>query len=70
MAAQYGTVVENPKDADFAILRVNTPWVPVDTKNPFAKSFHHGDLDFKGQEKEDILALMATVPLRLAFFFW
>ncbi len=62
LAALYGTVVDDPKKADFAILRVNTPWVPVDTKNPFAKGFHHGDLDFKGQEKADILELMATVP--------
>ncbi len=62
VAALYGQVVDNPKDADFAILRINTPWVPVDTKNPFAKGFHHGDLDFKSQEKADILTLLATVP--------
>jgi beta-glucosidase len=24
-----------------------TPWVPVETQNPFARGFHHGDLDFK-----------------------
>ncbi|MEO6037419.1 MAG: glycoside hydrolase family 3 C-terminal domain-containing protein, partial [Saprospiraceae bacterium] len=62
LVAQYGQVVDNPKDADFAILRINTPWVPVDTKNPIAKGFHHGDLDFKGQEKVDLLTLLATVP--------
>lgn len=62
VAALYGTVVTDPKQADFAILRLNTPWIPVDTKNPMAQGFHHGDLDFKGAEKEDILALLGTVP--------
>ncbi len=62
VAAQYGTVVENPEEADFAILRLNAPWYPVETNNPFAKGFHHGDLDFKGKEKEEILQLLKTVP--------
>jgi len=61
-AANYGTVVANPEDADFAILRLNTPWVPVETQNPFARGFHHGDLDFKGTEKDSILQLLGTVP--------
>ncbi|MBA3074580.1 MAG: glycoside hydrolase family 3 protein [Anaerolineae bacterium] len=62
VAARYGTVVEDPKQADFAIMRLDTPWVPLDTKNPFQQGFHHGDLDFKGQVKEDILTLCKTVP--------
>jgi beta-glucosidase len=62
IVAQYGTVVNRPEDADFAILRLQTPWVPVETKNPFAKSFHHGDLDFKGAVKDSILAIMNKVP--------
>jgi beta-glucosidase len=61
-AAQYAEVVAAPQDADFAILRLDTPWVPVDTKNPFARGFHHGDLDFKGQAKDEILDLLKTVP--------
>ena len=48
--------------ADFAILRLETPWVPLETKNPFARGFHHGDLDFKGQVKAEILDLLRTVP--------
>lgn len=60
--AQYATVVSSPKEADFAIIRINTPWYPVETKNPFAASFHHGDLDFKGKEKDKIMALLKTVP--------
>lgn len=60
--AQYATVVASPKQADFAIIRINTPWYPVETKIPFAASFHHGDLDFKGKEKEQILDLLKKVP--------
>ena len=32
------------------------------TRNPFARGFHHGDLDFKGQAKAEILALLQAVP--------
>lgn len=62
VAALYGTVVSKPGEADIAILRLNTPWVPVETKNFMARMFHHGDLDFKGNEKDSILQLLQTVP--------
>lgn len=62
VAAQYGTVVDNPREADFAILRLEAPWVPVDSRNPFARGFHHGDLDFKGMKKDSIMRLLRTVP--------
>ena len=62
VAAGYAEVVTNPERADFAILRLDTPWVPVDTKNPFAQGFHHGDLDFKGEAKAEILAICQAVP--------
>ena len=61
-ASQYGEVVAAPQEADFAILRLETPWVPVKTDNPFAQGFHHGDLDFKDQAKAEILDLLHTVP--------
>ena len=61
-AAQYAEVVATPEEAEFAILRLETPWVPVETKNPFARGFHHGDLDFKGEAKAEILALLQAVP--------
>jgi len=61
-AGQYADVVANPEDADFAILRLQTPWVPVETKNPVARGFHHGDLDFKGEAKAEILSLLNAVP--------
>jgi beta-glucosidase len=62
VAAQYAEVVAAPEAANFAILRLDTPWVAVETKNPFARGFHHGDLDFKGQVKSEILDLVQRVP--------
>jgi len=62
VAAKYAAVVDDPKDADFAILRLETPWVPIETKNPVARGFHHGDLDFKGQSKAEILSLLNAGP--------
>ncbi len=64
VAAQYGTVVTDPKQADMAIIRLKTPFYPItETKgNPIAGLFHFGDLDFKGQQLQDILDLEKTVP--------
>jgi beta-glucosidase len=62
VAAKYGTVVKKPGDADIAIIRLNTPFYPVQTDIPLAKLFHHGDLDFKGKEKDSILQLLKKVP--------
>jgi beta-glucosidase len=62
VAARYAEVVDTPEQADFAVLRLDTPWVPVETNNAFAKGFHHGDLDFKGEAKAEILTLCQTVP--------
>lgn len=61
-AARYADVVETPQEADFAILRLNTPWEVMDTQNFLARNFHHGDLDFKGETKAEILSLLETVP--------
>ena len=62
VAEQYAQVVETSEEADFAILRLEAPWVPIDTQNDFARSFHHGDLDFKGEAKAEILALLESTP--------
>jgi beta-glucosidase len=62
VAAQYGTVVDKPEQADIAILRLNTPYVPVESPITMARMFHHGDLDFKGKQKDSILQLLTTVP--------
>jgi beta-glucosidase len=62
VAAQYGTVVDKPEDADIAILRLQTPFYPVESPIMMARMFHHGDLDFKGAKKDSILQLLNTVP--------
>jgi beta-glucosidase len=62
VAAQYGTVVDQPEKADIAILRLKTPFVPVESPIMMARMFHHGDLDFKGKLKDSILQLLKTVP--------
>ena len=54
--------MDTPEQADLAILRLSTPWYPVATDIPMAQSFHHGDLDFKGEEKAQILRLLHQVP--------
>ncbi|MEM8858647.1 MAG: glycoside hydrolase family 3 N-terminal domain-containing protein [Chloroflexota bacterium] len=61
-AAAYAEIVESPEDAELAIIRLETPWVPVDTPNWFAQGFHHGDLDFKGEAKQEILTLLEQLP--------
>jgi beta-glucosidase len=62
IASQYGTVEQDPKDADIAILRLKTPFYPVESPITMARMFHHGDLDFKGTQKDSILQLLSTVP--------
>jgi beta-glucosidase len=68
VAANYADVVSTPEEADFAILRLDTPWVPIETKNQFARGFHHGDLDFKGEAKAEILSLLKTAPTIVALY--
>jgi beta-glucosidase len=58
----YAAIADSAEDADIAIIRINTPWYPVETDNPFAKGFHHGDLDFKGARKKEILDLLQSIP--------
>jgi beta-glucosidase len=60
--APYAQIAESPQEADVAIIRIDTPWYPVESDNPFAQGFHHGDLDFKGARKQEILDLLQTVP--------
>jgi beta-glucosidase len=62
LASQYGTVVDKPEEADIAILRISTPFYPVESPITMARMFHHGDLDFKGTQKDSILQLLNTVP--------
>jgi beta-glucosidase len=60
IAAQYGTVVNKPEDADLAIIRIATSFQPM--PGLIEGLFHHGDLDFKDQAKGEILDLLKKVP--------
>lgn len=61
VAAEYGDVVDTPEAADFAILRLQTPFQP---RGDFflEQMFHQGDLDFKEPELSRLLDIMARVP--------
>jgi len=59
-ASTYATVVDKPEEADFAIIRLSTPFEP--RKGYVESLFHHGDLDFKGEQKKKILDLLDKVP--------
>ena len=61
-AKRFAEVVAETGQADAAIIRLSTPWVPVETDIPMARDFHHGDLDFKDEEKAAILELLNTLP--------
>jgi beta-glucosidase len=61
VARGYGQVVEKVEDADLAILRLKAPYEFRDW-GFLDRLFHAGDLDFKGEEKERILGIMAQVP--------
>ena len=61
IAEQYGEVVASEDDANFAILRLETPFEPRDEY--FLESFFHaGDLNFKEPELNRILSIMERVP--------
>ncbi len=60
VAANYATIVNKPEEADFAIIRIATPFQP---RKGFVESlFHHGDLDFKGEQRKKIINLIEKVP--------
>ncbi len=58
---QYAEVVATPQEADFAILRLPTPWRPMG-RGFLERIFHQGDLDFEPAELERILHVINTVP--------
>jgi len=62
VAALYGDVVATPEEADFAILRLQTPYGPPQGKDFLERFFRQGDLDFKEPEKSRLLSIMRTVP--------
>lgn len=61
VAGRYADVVATPAEADMAILRLETPYEPKG-KGFLTRLFHHGDLDFKGKEKQRLLKILDTTP--------
>jgi beta-glucosidase len=59
-AAGYGEVVATPAEADFAVLRLRTPY--EERANKFESLFHSGTLAFEGDELARIVGLLNEVP--------
>jgi beta-glucosidase len=62
IAAEYAEIASSPEEAELAILRLETPWVPLESNIPMARGFHHGDLNYQGEAKAEILSLLRVVP--------
>lgn len=61
-AQRYGDIVGRPDEADFAILRLSTPYDPPRSSNFLENFFHQGDLAFKEAEKARILSIAKQTP--------
>ncbi len=61
IASQYATVVDSLVDADFALLRLQTPWEDR-SGNMIESMFHQGKLDFDTSELNRILGIMREKP--------
>jgi beta-glucosidase len=60
VAGQFGEEVSTPEEADFAILRLNTPFTP--RKGFLERFFHAGQLNFDEAEKNHIVEICEKVP--------
>jgi beta-glucosidase len=61
-ASAYGDVTPNLDEADWAILRLDTPYQTRDTGNFLERMFHAGDLDFKDEAKTRVLDILSQRP--------
>jgi beta-glucosidase len=69
VASAYGTIVNSPSKADFAVIRIKTPSYPLKGAGLLGMMFGSGDLDFKGKDKEKILDLLNKVPTVVDVYF-
>ncbi|MFI5771222.1 glycoside hydrolase family 3 protein [Streptomyces sp. NPDC051658] len=60
VAARFGKLVDDPADADLAVLRLFTPY--EFRENKFEQLFHSGRLDFTEEELKPVLDLLDAVP--------
>jgi beta-glucosidase len=66
VAARYGSIVDDPAEADAAVVRIGTPYEPR-LRLPEA-FFHQGRLDLPREARDHLCALMATVPTVVDIF--
>jgi beta-glucosidase len=66
VAARLGQVVDDPADADLAVLRINAPYQP--RPGGFESFFHAGSLEFARQDCERIVAICRQVPTIVVLF--
>ena len=66
VAARLGQVVDDPADAELAVLRINAPYEP--RPGGFESFFHAGSLEFAPQECERIVAICRQVPTIVVLF--
>ena len=62
VAAEYGTVVKSPAEADFAIIRIKAPSGVLKGAGLLGRLFSSGELDFREKEKSKILSLINKLP--------
>jgi len=62
VAAEYGTVVSEPENADFAIIRIKSPAKPTEGGGLLGYLLQGGDLTFSAKDKEKIMKVVNTVP--------
>ncbi|HJY44652.1 MAG TPA: glycoside hydrolase family 3 N-terminal domain-containing protein [Propionibacteriaceae bacterium] len=65
-AARLGRVVDEPTDADLAVLRLNAPYEP--RPGGFESFFHAGSLEFPAAERDRILRVCDQVPTIIVLF--
>ncbi|MBK7638407.1 MAG: hypothetical protein IPJ13_32190 [Saprospiraceae bacterium] len=51
IASKYAVIVDDPKEADFAVVQINTPWVPIESKS-FARASTTAIWILKGKIKK------------------
>jgi beta-glucosidase len=65
-AARLGQVVDDPADADLAVLRINAPFEP--RAGGFESFFHAGSLEFASGERERIVTICRQLPTIIVLF--
>jgi beta-glucosidase len=65
-AARLGRAVDDPADADLAVLRLNAPYEP--RPGGFESFFHAGSLEFPAVDRDRIVTVCEQVPTIIVLF--